>query len=318
MTESPAGLRRSYLAFNAALGDLYSDDLLRLADVPDSSRSALDGSSKNPDFGDTAFFDAAGMVYNAGGFDASQLSTPEARRLIAETLKQINRAILHNTTLPPSDPFWEMYLPPNGWNCRCTAVQVRKGKYPQSDPALAMLRGNNCTEAAKQQIFRFNPGKTLQLFPPKHPYYKAPEAAKEVIEQLSEEQQREYIARRRREIRQFMFERLEEPLENSEFKQPVRMSGKSVKEFLNQPHKHYREKNELLMDIKRVFKSAHYLGVNPIYKAQKLKFSHIFEIELCGEKSWLVVREYEDGKVMLYSCSDNPIIATGLIKAEEP
>ena len=77
-----AGLRRSYLAFNAALGDLYSDDLLRLADTPDK-----------PDFDDTAFFDAAGMVYNAGGFDASQLSTPEARRLIAETLKQINRAI---------------------------------------------------------------------------------------------------------------------------------------------------------------------------------------------------------------------------------
>ena len=77
-----AGLRRSYLAFNAALGDLYSDDLLRLADAPDK-----------PDFDDTAFFDAAGMVYNAGGFDTSQLSTPEARRLIAETLKQINRAI---------------------------------------------------------------------------------------------------------------------------------------------------------------------------------------------------------------------------------
>lgn len=244
------------------------------------------------------------MVYDAGGFDAAQLSTPEARRLIAETLKQINRAIssgvsyevpqtvrhalennafifsgfkayhtlrevglslttdtgeikpfeqfrrdvekvnnqynhnylyaeynhavgaslmaerwqkieadgdkydlqyrtamddrvredhaiLHGTTLPPSDPFWEMYLPPNGWNCRCTAVQVRKGKYPQSDPALSMLRGNNCTEAAKQQIFRFNPGKTLQLFPPKHPYFKAPEKAKKVVEQLSEEQKRE-------------------------------------------------------------------------------------------------------------------------------
>ena len=179
------------------------------------------------------------MVYNAGGFDASQLSTPEARRLIAETVKQLNtaisagvphevpevvryalennafifsgfkafhtlrevglslttdkgdikpfdtfrhdveqvnnrynhhylyaeynhavgaslmaarwqqieadgdrydlqyrtaqddrvredHAILHGTTLPPSDPFWSLYLPPNGWNCRCTAVQVRR------------------------------------------------------------------------------------------------------------------------------------------------------------------------------------------------
>lgn len=49
-----------------------------------------------------------------------------------------------------------------------------------------MLRGNNCTEAAKQQIFRFNPGKDLKLFPPKHPYYKAPEATKQVIEQMAD------------------------------------------------------------------------------------------------------------------------------------
>lgn len=273
---------------------MYSDDLLELA-----------GASDKPDFDDTAFFDAAGMVYNAGGFDASQLNTPEARRLIAETLKQLNtaiasgisyevpetvryalennafvfsgfktfhtlrevglslvtdkgdikpfeqfrqdvetvnnrynhnylyaeynhavgaslmasrwqqiekdgdrydlqyrtaqddrvredHAILHGTTLPPSDPFWTLYLPPNGWNCRCTAVQVRKGKYPQSDPALSMLRGNNCTEAAKQQMFRFNPGKELKLFPPKHPYFKAPAEVKKVVEQLSEEQQREH------------------------------------------------------------------------------------------------------------------------------
>lgn len=268
------------------MDSLYENDLLELASASDK-----------PGFDDTAFFDAADMVYDAGSFDASQLSTPEAQRLIAETLKRIktaiasgvphdvpetvryalennafifsgfktfhtlrevglsltddkggikpfeqfrkdvetvnrrynhnylyaeynhavgaslmasrwqqiekdgdrydlqyrtaqddrvreDHAILHGTTLPPSDPFWSLYLPPNGWNCRCTAVQVRKGKYPQSDPALSMLRGNNCTEAAKQQIFRFNPGKELQLFPPKHPYYKGPkpEQVKQAID----------------------------------------------------------------------------------------------------------------------------------------
>ena len=94
-------------------------------------------------------------------------------------------ALLHNTTLPASDPFWDKYYPPNGWNCRCTVVQVRKGKYPTSDPQLAMKRGDNCTDGVKQRMFRYNPGKTLQLFPPKHPYYKAPNDAKTVIEDVA-------------------------------------------------------------------------------------------------------------------------------------
>lgn len=79
-------------------------------------------------------------------------------------------AVLHNTTLPVSDPFWDSFLPPNGWNCRCTTVKVRKSKYPMSDPELAMRRGQNCTDGAKRQIFRFNPGKSMRLFPERHPY----------------------------------------------------------------------------------------------------------------------------------------------------
>ena len=42
-------------------------------------------------------------------------------------------AALNGVTLPPSDTFWDEYYPPNGWNCRCTAVQVRKGKNTTPD-----------------------------------------------------------------------------------------------------------------------------------------------------------------------------------------
>ena len=33
---------------------------------------------------------------------------------------------LDKVTLPITDSFWETFFPPNGWNCRCTVVQVRK------------------------------------------------------------------------------------------------------------------------------------------------------------------------------------------------
>ena len=89
--------------------------------------------------------------------------------------------LLDGITLPVDDPFWDKYFPPNGWGCRCEAVQVRKGKYPLSDSADSMRKGDNITAGVKQQIFRFNPGKTMKLFPPKHPYYKVPHEVKEKI-----------------------------------------------------------------------------------------------------------------------------------------
>ena len=93
-------------------------------------------------------------------------------------------AALDGITLPPSDPFWDSYLPPNGWNCRCTAVQVRQGKYPRSDSAAAMAAGANCTDTPKKQIFRFNPGKQEKIFPPKHPYFKASTSAQQAVQQV--------------------------------------------------------------------------------------------------------------------------------------
>ena len=94
---------------------------------------------------------------------------------------------LHIITLPVSDPFWEQFMPPNGWNCRCVVVQVRKGRYPESDSQQAVGIGEEITEEPKKRIFRFNPGKELKVFPDKHPYNKAPEAAKKIVAKLAEE-----------------------------------------------------------------------------------------------------------------------------------
>lgn len=96
-------------------------------------------------------------------------------------------ALLQNITLPFNDPFWKEYLPPNGWNCRCTAVQVRKGKYPTSDSARSVAIGNQITEEKKARMFRFNPGIELKIFPDKHPYNKAPREAKAVVTKLAKE-----------------------------------------------------------------------------------------------------------------------------------
>lgn len=79
-------------------------------------------------------------------------------------------AALDGVTLPPSDPFWEEYYPPNGWNCRCTVVQVRKSKYPETPRDEAMARGEDALQRDTKGIFHFNPGKEQKSVPDYNPY----------------------------------------------------------------------------------------------------------------------------------------------------
>lgn len=153
--------------------------------------------------------------------------------------------LLHNITLPPSDPFWSQYTPPNGWNCRCVIVQVRKNKYPTSDSAQAIEIGEQITADPKKQMFRFNPGKDLKLYPDKHPYNKAPKRAKEVVETLAKER---FTAKTIEEAEQ-QFRELGLNCDLSGFK---KKDIGQVKEIFDCVDRHFRDFPELKEKIKFV------------------------------------------------------------------
>ena len=79
-------------------------------------------------------------------------------------------AALDRVTLPMSDPFWQEYYPPNGWNCRCTVVQVRKSKFPVTPHDEAMALGEEATGKDTKGIFHFNPGIEQKTIPDYNPY----------------------------------------------------------------------------------------------------------------------------------------------------
>jgi SPP1 gp7 family putative phage head morphogenesis protein len=79
-------------------------------------------------------------------------------------------AALNGVTLPASDSFWSEFYPPNGWNCRCTVVQVRKNKFPVTDHDEAVARGNDALQRDTRGIFRFNPGIEGKSVPDYNPY----------------------------------------------------------------------------------------------------------------------------------------------------
>ena len=81
---------------------------------------------------------------------------------------------------------------------------------------------------------------------------------------------------------------------------------KGIKEWLNQPHKHYSEKNEMLLNIG----DSTYKG----YNTYKGFVSHIFETILCGEKTWIIVTEQSGRGLAIHSISDNADVLNGIKK----
>lgn len=73
--------------------------------------------------------------------------------------------ILDNIVKPVGDKFWDHFMPPNGWNCRCTVIQDEDE--PSTDTSGLTVSPNDVPPE-----FRFNAGKERIVFSPKHPYFK--------------------------------------------------------------------------------------------------------------------------------------------------
>lgn len=104
--------------------------------------------------------------------------------------------LLDGITLPVEDKFWDEFFPPNGWNCRCSVIQVPKHSATPSSSSEAIAKGRSATYLPnskgenKAKIFRFNPGKQQIIFPPNHPYYarksKDYKEIKKILEDMEE------------------------------------------------------------------------------------------------------------------------------------
>lgn len=256
-------------------------------------------------------------------------------RTVGDERVRESHRLLHNVTLPITSKFWDYYMPPNNWNCRCTVERVRRGKYTESNEAQAMNAGSQATAGKHQEMMRFNPGKQMACFPFYNPYTisqctacpdkpgtlklaKVPDnelcAACKIIREMAK--QKDELKKLRAEIKekaQFLKERI---LKNEQFGKDIRVSGTNIKEWLNQPHKWIVEKNRMLLDIEKTVSEAPYLGSGPDRHDSDITM-HLFETTVHDEKSWIIVRELIDGSVKLHSISDSEDILQYLTKKRE-
>lgn len=236
-------------------------------------------------------------------------------------------------TLPVDDPFWNEQHPGNRWNCKCSLEAT-------DDP---VNRPENFTPTKPQRGLENNPGKDGHTFNDTHPYFPdkcskcfayKKSGLKNRLKGWFKNQKKDcyncpfidgcldrsreiksMLRQRAKEIRQQVTFLKDTKLENSAFAHKVTVSGASIKEWLNQPHEHFKEKNEVLLSIQDVFKSAKYLGYTKDVKQRNdVEWSHVFEISIGNEKSWILVHEMKWGEYLLHSVSDSPNVTKGIIK----
>lgn len=64
---------------------------------------------------------------------------------------------LDGTRLPKEDPFWRRFWPPNGWNCRCVAIEIFHGD-EEASPNRPPIETPQGTSVAPDEGFDFNAG----------------------------------------------------------------------------------------------------------------------------------------------------------------
>lgn len=94
-------------------------------------------------------------------------------------------ARLHNKIFHYQDPFWKMYYPPNGWNCRCRVVSISKFEFERKGYKLDS--GDDPQNQVKiEPEWAYNPA--LEEWQPDYGNY-PPDIAKKLKEELDKRKQ---------------------------------------------------------------------------------------------------------------------------------
>lgn len=113
-----------------------------------------------------------------------------------------------------------------------------------------------------------------------------------------------YSKERFKEIKEKASSLKQSVIHNKGLSNDIMITGRGIKEWLNQPHKHYQQKNEMLLDISSVVEKAQYVGYGND-KHGSNAIIHLLETKVEGDKSWIIVKEQADGSTTLYSISDS-------------
>lgn len=230
-------------------------------------------------------------------------------------------------TLPIDDPFWNDHHPGDRWNCKCSLEAT-------DEP---VNRPDDMEPTKPQRGLENNPGKDGHTFNDSHPYFpkdcnhcpvRGASGFTNKLKSIFENRKKDcyncpYIngclertdvpKKKAKEVREEVAFLTEQNFTHPKFEHEVGFSKKSIKEWTNQPHEHYHEKNAMLYGFKDIFYNSTYMGPTKDAKHRpNVVASHIFETHIRGDKTWIIVHEFDWGQFTVYSISDNPKVLQGI------
>lgn len=177
--------------------------------------------------------------------------------------------LLDGAVHPVNSEFWDTWMPPNGWRCRCKVVQTDQ---PANDIS--------ADEIAPDVGFRHNPGKTGKLFSDDHPYFAATPATQRAALQRTGEAYRaifEQDSLLAQAVDMFAGATFKLP----GIKEPMKVTENGINKALASSHSQPAVKNDLVAAIKT--------WVSRLKLASKDMERIVLVLELLGEKYYLQV-----------------------------
>ncbi len=98
-------------------------------------------------------------------FEKNEETMPNLQyQTVGDSSVRESHQVLNGIVRPMKDSFWDVNYPPNGWGCRCEALQVPTGLAPVTPK-------ENIPNSTVPAMFRTNLAKHGLIFPKGHPYY---------------------------------------------------------------------------------------------------------------------------------------------------
>jgi hypothetical protein len=202
---------------------------------------------------------------------------------------------LYGVVKPVDDPFWDTWLPPSDWGCRCSVKQVRNNEGAKQPPDDIKL---------PPATMRNNPGKSGQLFTDEHPMIaKIGQRNKAAVISVYEKLQRKVIRDEAIDVMKtsFLGEIFHFNLSTTVIKTEP-LTNKYIKEIVNQPVRNLNFKNELCKQLSHIVGNSEILG-NPV-PSSKDKFSHFYYFRIKGTDLMFNIGKKHSGEFVLYSITD--------------